>query len=105
MKKALSVLLVLTCLLTACQLGSGTETARFTGKVLEKYDNGCLLEVVRDGNQGFSSGDMVMVNTQINSCPEYAVGDYLTITFDGVVAESYPPQIFKVYTVEKTDGP
>lgn len=73
----------------------------FTGKVLEKYEKSCLIEVTNKGNQSFGVGDLITVNTDIESCPEYQKGDVLTVTFDGSVAESYPMQIHKVYRIVK----
>lgn len=105
MKRILSVLLIAVCLfsLTACQAsGQEKNSARFVGKVLEKYKTGCLVEVIDKGNNAFSVGDLISVNTNIENCPDYAMNDLLTITFDGTVAESYPMQIFKVSKIEVT---
>ena len=88
MKRILSVLLIIVCLvsLTACQAsGQDKNSARFVGKVLEKYETGCLVEVIDKGNNTFSVGDLISVNTNIATCPDYAVNDLLTITFDGTV--------------------
>lgn len=115
MKKMMALFLILVCLfsLIACQKDSneksnGNEgndilTPYFTGKVLETYGGGCLIEVTDKGNTNFSIGDHVHVHTEIENCPEYSVGDYLRISFDGQVAESYPPQIYGVTIVSKTD--
>ena len=116
MKKCLALLLILVCLfsLVACQNGNNEENKgnegndilnpHFTGKVVEVYDGGCLLEVTDKGNWNFSIGDKVEVHTDIENCPEYSVDDYLRISFDGLVAESYPPQIHGVTIVSKTDN-
>ncbi len=107
MKKSLSVLFILACLFTlvACQASDkGKQAPSFVGKVLEKYETSCLLEVTDNGNQALASGDVVVVYTNLADCPEYTEGDYLKITFDGAVAESYPPQIHKVSNVTKTDA-
>lgn len=80
------------------------EHSYFVGKVLEKYEKSCLLLVTDTGNQRFMSSDKVVVNTDVGECPDYKAGDYLRIEFDGVVAESYPPQILGVFAVEKTDS-
>ena len=116
MKKCLALLLTLVCLfsLVACQNGSnegnkGNEgndilNPYFTGKVVEVYEGGCLLEVTDKGNWNFSIGDKVEVHTDIENCPEYSTDDYLTISFDGIVAESYPPQIMGVTIVSKAEN-
>ena len=76
----------------------------FTGKVLEVYEKGCLLEVTDIGNGNFWIGNKVMVHTDISNSPAYDVGDFLRISFDGKVAESYPPQVTTVFIVSKTDS-
>ena len=112
MKRITAVLLTMLCVLVfaACSSGDGskdTDTAQpcFTGTVLEKYEKSCLLEVTDRGNQSLTVGALVTVNTDIENCPEYSVGDHLTITFDGMIAESYPMQIHRVYSVVITDSP
>lgn len=75
------------------------EQAYFKGKVIEKYENNCLVEVTDNGNQRFMLSDKVVVKTDIEGCPDYAVGDYLKIEFDGMVAESYPMQILNVFSI------
>ena len=108
MKRFIFAILILTCIgaLVACNSnddGKETQNPYFTGKVIEVYEKGCLLEVTDIGNGHFAVGNKVMVNTNVSNCPEYSVGDLITISFDGKVAESYPPQITKVFTVIKTD--
>ncbi len=78
--------------------------AYFYGRVVEIYDGSCLLTVTDTGNQQFGVGNKVVVHTLSVDCPEYAVGDYLRIVFDGTIAESYPPQIFRVYEIQKTNS-
>ena len=75
----------------------------FCGKVIEVYDKSCLVEVIRIGNQHLIIGDKVVVHTDIEGCPQYAVGDCLKIVFDGKVTKSNPPQIVNVYGIYKTD--
>lgn len=106
MKKCLALLLTLVCLVTlvACNTKNDEGQAYFVGKVIEVYEKSCLVEVTNNGNQHLTLGDEVVVNTNIENCPTYAVGDYLRIEFDGTMAESYPPQILKVYAIDKTDS-
>lgn len=80
------------------------EKAYFYGRVLEIYDGSCLLTVTDTGNQQFGLDNKVVVHTNIEDCPEIAVGDYLRVVFDGRVAESYPPQIFSPTAIEKTNS-
>ena len=115
MKRFILTILILSflCMLVACNSnakdvskddGRDILNPYFTGKVIEIYEKGCLLEVTDIGNGHFTIGDKVQVNTNISTCPEYYVGDFLRISFDGKIAESYPPQINKVFIVSKMDG-
>lgn len=104
MKRFLAVLLISACILmiVACNSNSGEwedSNPYFKGKVVEVYDKGCLVEVTDVGNGHFWVGNIVQVHTDIPNCPEYTVGDVLLISFDGKVAESYPPQVTTVLAV------
>ena len=113
MKKLIALGLTLICLFcfVACSINSteqsqnNAQPAYFVGKVIEIYESGCFVEVTNEGNYGrLPLGTTVRVTTNIKNCPEYAVGDHLKVTFDGTVAESYPPQILHVLVIEKTDS-
>lgn len=106
MKKTISLLLVLFCitaLMTACQAepsdGNSVDQYYFSGKVIETYEKSCLIEVTDTGNQSFNLGLCLIVHTNVENCPEYNEGDHLRIVFDGMVAESYPPQILRVFEI------
>ena len=111
MKKTISLLLVLFCItvmLTACQAESpnpsesnnnSLDQYHFSGRVIETYGKSCLVEVTDAGNQHFKLGDQLVIHTDVENCPEYSKGDSLKIVFDGMVAESYPPQILKVFEI------
>lgn len=95
-------------LLVACDnagndVGNDILDPYFTGKVIEKYETSCLLEVIDIGNHNFAIGDKVIANTNVKNCPEYKVGDQLKISFNGIVSETYPVQINKVYIVSKVE--
>lgn len=102
MKRYLLLMMSIICILflVACN-SNETSTAYFNGKVVEAYDGSCLMEVSDKGNQQLDVGSKVVVYTNIEACPDYIVGDYLTVNYDGAVAESYPPQILKVSSIEK----
>ena len=109
MKKILLVGLVLVCLLAlgACQKAPtelDTENPYFTGKVIGLEEWGCLMEVTHTGNGNFYVGEKLIVNTNVEGTPKYAIGDHLRISFDGKVALSYPGQVLNVYSVVKTDA-
>ena len=113
MKKCLALLLTLVCLVTlvACNSNSDDQSqnnakpAYFVGKVTEIYDNACLVEVTDGGNYGkLAVGTAVQVTTNIENCPDYAIGDYLRVEFDGTMAETYPLQVLHVLAIDKTDS-
>lgn len=68
----------------------------FTGKVIEKYDGSCLMEVTDVGSGCLAVGQQVVVHMNIPDCPDYEVGSCLTIAFDGKMTCSLPPQIVGV---------
>ena len=114
MRKILSILLVAVCLLAlgGCkgQVAQTPETdpsdtktpaltapsPYFTGKVLEKFDGSFLAEVTDVGDGNLAVGQQVVVHINTPDCPEFAVGDSLTISFDGKMTCSLPPQVVGV---------
>ena len=107
MKRIIAVVFAFLFLVTFVSCGEDgndiINQAYFRGKVIEKYEKSCLLEVVDTGNQSIALGDKIVVKMDIDKCPQYEVGDYLRIVYGGEMALSYPPQIFDVYAIHKTD--
>lgn len=108
MKKFISIFLLLTSLflLAGCNTHSTTEgddTPYFIGKVTEKYETICLVEVVNSGNGSFSQGTEVEISTAVSGAPKIKVGDYIKICFDGKVAYSLPPKVLNVYSITVTN--
>ena len=106
MKRLLALILLLICaaLFAACSAedpGSDILNPYFTGRVIEKYETSCLMEVTDTGNGNFFVGETLVVSTNIDKCPDFAVGDDLTVVFDGKVALSYPAQVLNVYQISK----
>lgn len=117
MKKMLLLLLALACLLAliGCkgQVAEVPETKPsedqkvemaepyFTGKVLEKYDGSCLMEVTEAGSGLLAVGQEVVVHINAPECPDFVVGDTLTVTFDGKMTCSLPPQVVGVAILVK----
>ena len=111
MKRVVSVLLALLLIPILVACGDGGDEGNdiilqqyFVGRVVEVYEKSCLVEISDPGNQYLSVGEVAVVSTNLSDCPAFAVGDFLRIVFDGKVAESYPPQIFTVYSIQKTDA-
>ena len=65
----------------------------FTGIVREKYDGSCLMHVTGAGSGQLTVGQDVVVHMNIPDCPDFAVGEVLTIQFDGKMTCSLPPQV------------
>ena len=112
MKRTVSLVLILLCLasLVSCDINiakqsqNNAQPAYFVGEVIEAYEKGCLVEVTDEGNYGaLAIGTPVHVSTDIENCPEYKVGDFIKVVFDGTVAESYPPQVMHVGYIKITD--
>ena len=99
MKRIMIMMTAIICLFS-CGKKDAVENPYFCGQVVEKYEASCLMEVTDSGEQYFRKGDRVVVSTKVEGCPQYEVGDYLRIEYDGMVAESYPPQIFHVFSVK-----
>ena len=112
MKRLTAFVLAFICIfgLIACTDGeqpsqNNAQPAYFVGKVTGAYETGCLVEITDAGNYGaLAVGTPVHVTTtNIENCPEYAVGDHIKVVFDGTVAESYPPQVMHVSVIEIID--
>ena len=67
-----------------------TET--FKGIVEEVYDKSVLVKVDQ-GETITSSGDKVIVGTAVLGDTKLSLGDYIEVTYDGQVMESWPLQI------------
>ena len=79
----------------------------FVAKVKEVYENYLLVEVTNKGTTYFSVGTSVEVSTNVTSadgCPDFVVGEYARIVFNGVVLEKYPPALGEVFRIYKTDS-
>ena len=104
MKRILTLFLSLLGVFSVCGCDNGqkpTEQAYFTGKVIEILDERVLLEVTDKGNQNFALGEQVFVSTNLENCPKISLDDLLKIEFDGCMALSYPPLVFRVYKITK----
>ena len=110
MKKTLFLIFICLSALVACNISdeqsqNNAQPAYFVGEVIENYGTGCIVEVANAGNcTALPLGSIAHVSTNIENCPELEVGDYIKVVFDGTIAESYPPQIMHVSSIEKTDS-
>ncbi len=109
MKKILSLVLAFVFIISfsSCKTVDKMQNINkphFTAKVIEKYDNSCLVEVTSNEDSYPTTGEKVVVSTNIDDCPQYEVGDLIKIVYNGEIAESYPLQIHHVYSVSIVDG-
>ena len=113
MRKQVLVILVLSLILTVTACGTssgggeskvgGDETATFQATIIEIQDDCYLVEPV-EGSVELNSADRITIPmTNMEPSPEPEVGDVLEIEYDGSIAESYPAQITKVYSIRVTE--
>lgn len=108
MKRQLLLILTMSLILLAAACGTsssgeskvgGDETATFQATILEIQDGYYLVEPV-EGSAELNSADRITIPmTNMEPSPEPEVGDVLEIEYDGSIAESYPAQITKVYSI------
>lgn len=92
---AMAFLLIIACVIAACCISNcGEEELQnvFTAKILEISDNGVLVEPAQ-GQWECSSADKISLGTQNLPKLELQEGDYVQITYNGQIMESYPAQI------------
>lgn len=113
MKRQLLLILTMSLILlvTACGTSSGggeskvggDETVTFQATIIEIQDDCYLVEPV-EGSAELNSADRITIPmTNMEPSPEPEVGDVLEIEYDGSIAESYPAQITKVYSIRVTE--
>ena len=96
MKKYIALFLVILCVLILAACNNAEQEGPpyyFIGEVTEIYkaDGKFLVKVIDYGNYNFNS-DYVVIHEAADG-PEYAVGDRLQITFNGLFLETDPPQL------------
>ena len=65
-----------------------------------EIQDGCyLVEPVEESAELNSADRITIPMTNMEPSPEPEVGDVLEIEYDGSIAESYPAQITKVYSI------
>lgn len=112
MKRQLLLILTMSLILLAAACGTssggeskvgGDETVTFQATIIEIQDDCYLVEPV-EGSAELNSADRITIPmTNMEPSPEPEVGDGLEIEYDGSIAESYPAQITKVYSIRVTE--
>ena len=96
MKRYIALLLAILCILALAACNKAEQKGPpyyFIGEVTEIYeaDRKFLVKVVDYGNYNFNS-DYVVIHEAVDG-PDYAIGDRLQITFNGLFLETNPPQL------------
>ena len=81
-----------------------SEPMTFKATVLEVYESSLLVEPLAEETAILASADRLTLPVTNPVLPDgvatFSVGDTVSITFDGMIAESYPAQITDVFSVE-----
>lgn len=88
MKKSFIFAIALLALLLFASC-AGTKTVELAATVLTVSENGILVEP-DEGTDARASSDQIFFSCE--NASSFAEGDRVLITFDGVIAESYPAQ-------------
>ena len=104
MKKWIESMLLLAFMLALTGCGKGVAGAlpgvTFEAELLEIADSYYLVEPV-EGSPELKSSDRITVSmSHLDLSSEPEVGDILEIEYNGEIAESYPAQIRKVYSIK-----
>ncbi len=106
-QRAAWCILALALLTTACTRGVIIEeNATFSANVLE-VDKQYILVKPLEGEQELNSSDRIRVSLRDGDSgvfEEISVGDTVEITYDGVIAESYPAQINGALGIKVTES-
>lgn len=106
-KRSLVCLLALLCALALVSCKAKEKESNnpyFCGRVLEQYEDCCVVEVTDIGGQSLQQGDLIVVRTAIDDCPDFAVGDILRVEFNGEIAETYPMQLNHVLAIKRVEA-
>lgn len=112
MKRVLSLVLALTCILvvTGCSQENIQEEkdnqVSFVGTVIEVNEEQLLVEVTDKADSAFITGNQVYVKKEVVSadgCPDVKVGEYIRVFFDGSILDSIPAKIGTIFSIYKTD--
>ena len=77
---------------------NATSAYSFTAKVIDISDSSILVEPDKNSHER-NSADKIYISTDNINLPEIYKGATVTITYDGVIQETYPAQITTVYSI------
>lgn len=78
----------------------------FVAQVVNTNEGSLLVEIINEGTSYISLGNQAWISSPKESNVSYAgyaEGDYVRVTFDGLVMETYPLQINSVTSISLTD--
>lgn len=90
MKRLISVVLILVCVLSMVGCNQKEKPQQknnkvqyfFTAKVIESHEEYLLLEVYDTGNSNLSGGDEIEVSTDVvatKGCPDFSTGEFARV--------------------------
>ena len=109
MKKILSLILTLFCVIKSCWLWAfyGTTSLKnessITGVVEEVYNNSILISIQTDAYPYGAYCDVSLDAENKDDMVDFNIGDEVIVYYDGNIAESYPLQINTVYAISLKD--
>lgn len=105
MKKWFFCLILVFVLLSGCtkkmDMNNVTSEPNFSGTV-DKVNEKSILVKVNEDEDEFKSSDLISVSLDVelkDSMTHFKIGDEVRVYYDGMIAESYPAQINKVYAI------
>ena len=106
MKRWLSILTVLGCIVALSGCKNEAEQAYFNAKVLEVNKEYVDVRCIEAFNSGISVDEEFSVTTDVvasKGTPEIKVDDNIRVVFNGEIMESYPLQLGTVYAIYLLD--
>ncbi len=98
MKKIIILALAAVFLLAAASCEKQSEKITFSGTIIELNGDNAIIEPF-EGEDIRRSADKISISLS-SSDETFAVGDEITVEYDGMVMESYPAQV-NVLGIEK----
>lgn len=98
MRKIIIIVLAVVFLITAAACGKQSDKITFSGTITEINGDNAIVKPF-DGETILSSADKISINLS-SSNEIFAVGDEITVEYDGTIMESYPAQV-NVLGIEK----
>lgn len=92
MKIITAILIATLFIFVGCNTAETTDTTSFHAKILEIDGNSIIVQPMEGEKESRSSDKIAFSRAELEDI-DVAVGDVVTITYNGGIAESYPAQI------------